>query len=395
MKQSLFFALVVVAAVFAASLSSLAVWTMLPAKVQLTEKTVPQTIIRNTIINEANASDAAIEMRLETSIEKIKPSVVHISSQSMSQTLLRKVTVEASGSGFILTGEGHIITNAHVIEGATEATVLTADGGVYNGTIVGSGDQTDLAVIKINSNENLVPAQLGDSDNLTIGQFVLAVGSPYQLSNTITFGIVSGLNRTYQSDTDSSKMKNIIQTDAAINPGNSGGPLLDLNGNVIGINTALISKSGGYEGISLAIPMNTAKEIADELIAKGRISRPWMGITLRGLSPQTARALGLANKTGILVLDVVAGSPADKAGLEGTLIKKDYTQVIPGDIITQIDGRRMATTDDLIDFIATRRPGENITLTLDRNNTAETVVLTLGEKPSQPITEDQFKQINP
>jgi serine protease Do len=374
----------VASAAVAGALSAALLWSLLPAKTVVEERnyTIPAKI--EMIIVYDNSSEAGLEERLEAAITKAAPSVVHISGATQRQLLIgsSKSTVTA-GSGFIASPDGYVLTNAHVVEGMANVTVLVFDGGAYAGEVMGTDASTDLAVVKIASNGSFTPAEFGDSEKVTLGQFVLALGSPYRLTNSATLGVISGLNRTFTME-DDSQVHEVIQTDAAINPGNSGGPLIDLEGRVVGVNSALISKSGGFEGIGFAIPSNLAKNITFELIAKGKISRPWMGITMRTVTNETAALFNLTVKSGALILDVVTASPAETAGLKGTLVKRDLSEAVPGDVVVSLGGRPVATTGDLIEELNRHMPGENLTLGFVRNGTAYETAFTVGEKPSKP-----------
>jgi len=237
------------------------------------------------------------------------------------------------GSGFVYDNLGHIITNAHVVDGASKATVTFLDGSQYDAEIIGIDKFTDIAVIKVSEKPRLLhPLQIGDSSQLHVGEQVAAIGNPFGLSGSMTSGIVSALGRLLVASPDSAfSIPDVIQTDAAINPGNSGGPLLNLRGEVVGINTAIQSSSGEFSGVGFAVPSNTAIKIVPSLIEDGEYHHPWIGISGRDIDPDLARVLELKDAKGFLIITVVDGSPADKAGLKGMTA----TQVIDGKSIPQ------------------------------------------------------------
>jgi S1-C subfamily serine protease len=242
--------------------------------------------------------------------EKAHPAVVNIASTTLSMNFWMEVIPrQGQGSGFIIDRRGYILTNNHVVAKAQKLTVTMATGKRIDATLVGRDPGTDLAVIRIPPGDVEAVATLGDSDNLRPGRKAIAIGNPFGLSHTLTTGIVSALHRSIRTE-DGNEIEDLIQTDAAINPGNSGGPLLNSNGDVIGINTAIFSLSGGYQGIGFAIPINLAKRVAEQLITSGRVARPWLGISGLSLSPSLAEGLGLGASQGVLVVQVFPGGPA-------------------------------------------------------------------------------------
>jgi putative serine protease PepD len=263
--------------------------------------------------------------------------------------------------------------------------VTLAGGSKWPAKLVGSDPDSDLAVIKIDApREKLKVIPMGDSRNLRIGQKVLAIGNPFGLERTLTTGIISSLGRTIRSEVGT-LMEDIIQTDAAINPGNSGGPLLNSEGEIIGINSAIISPSGGSVGIGFAIPVNTAKRVTPELIAKGYVSYPWIGATIQSLIPEIAKFLKL-NKVerGAMIAEVAKGGPADKAGLKGGDQKVQVGNmivIVGGDIVVKADQHDVKTNDELIRYIREKKPGNAILLNVYRNGKFEEVKVTLGERP--------------
>lgn len=269
------------------------------------------------------------------------------------------------GSGFLVTADGFILTNAHVVKGADKIEVTINDGQVQTATLIGVDPQTDLAVIKIDKIEGkdypfLV---LGNSETLEVGEWVIAIGNPFQLQASLTVGVVSAKGRQGLNITD---MEDFIQTDAAINPGNSGGPLLDLNGQVIGINTAIATRSGGYMGIGFAIPSDMAKGIMDQLISKGSVTRGFLGIGLQPVDKDIADAFNLEKAEGVLISAVEKGSPADKAGLR------------QGDIILECNGKPIKSLQTFRYDISMINPGTQVALKINRKGKIMTINVTLG-----------------
>jgi serine protease Do len=288
---------------------------------------------------------------LVNAVDKVSKSVVNIASVRMlHDQLFRVFPVEGVGSGVIIDEKGYILTNNHVIDDAERLNVTLTDGRVLKGRVAGSDEVTDLAVLKVESDQPLPAAQLGNSDDLKAGQIVLAIGNPFGLTGgpAVTAGIVSSLNRSIQTRNG---VLELIQTDAAINPGNSGGPLVNTKGEVIAINTANMPYA---QGISFAVPANTAKSILRELIEKGRVTRPWIGIASMKITPQLARYYGLPASEGALVAKVEPYSPADDAGLR------------KGDVIEQIDGSRVEDPTQIASRVRGKQVNDRLTLTVNR-----------------------------
>ena len=292
----------------------------------------------------------------------------------------------SQGSGFVYDNLGHIITNAHVVDGATKATVTFLDGSQYDAEIIGTDKFTDIAVIKVNEKPRLLhPLQIGDSSQLRIGEQVAAIGNPFGLSGSMTSGIVSQMGRLLPSQDSGFSIPDVIQTDAAINPGNSGGPLLNLRGEVIGINTAIQSSSGEFSGVGFAIPSNTAIKIVPSLIEDGEYHHPWIGISGRDIDPDLARVLELKDAKGFLIITVVDGSPADKAGLKGMTA----TQVIDGkeypadgDIIISVDDKEVRKISDILIHLQREKSvGDMMVLGVLRDGEFMHKFLTLVERP--------------
>ncbi len=319
-----------------------------------------------------------------TVFEKVRPSVVNIATTTLSMNFwLEVIPREGQGSGFIIDENGYILTNNHVVAKAQKITVTMSNGKKIPATLVGRDPPSDLAVIKISAAHVDGVAALGDSENIRVGQKAIAIGNPFGLSHTLTTGIVSALNRGIRTD-EGHQIDNLIQTDAAINPGNSGGPLLNSNGEVIGINTAIFSMSGGYQGIGFAIPINLAKYVATELITSGKVARPWLGISGISLSPELADGLDLQARQGVLVASVIRGSPAHEAGLRGgnrEIIIGSVRLPVGGDIIVAIDGRNVASMEQLIKMIDIHRSGQTIRLQIVRNGRPMVLDVLLAESP--------------
>jgi putative serine protease PepD len=250
--------------------------------------------------------------------------------------------------------------------------------------LVGSDPDSDLAVIQIDApKEKLKIISMGDSKNLKIGQKVLAIGNPFGLQRTLTTGIVSSVGRTIRSDAGT-LIEDVIQTDAAINPGNSGGPLLNSDGEIIGINSAILSPSGGNVGIGFAVPVNTAKRVIPELLSKGYVTYPWIGATIQSLIPEMAKYLKLKIERGAMIAEVVKGGPADKAGLKGGHQKIQVGNMIVvagGDIVVKVDQHDVKTNDELIHYTREKKPGDTILFKVYRNGNFVDVKVTLGERP--------------
>jgi S1-C subfamily serine protease len=295
----------------------------------------------------------------------------------------------ATGSGFVIDSEGHILTNNHVIEGANKIEVkLGASDTTYTATVVGADPATDLALLKVEAPAaELHPLTLGDSSKMEVGDPVVAIGNPFGLDRTVTSGIVSALQRQIQAPNGFS-ISNVIQTDAAINPGNSGGPLINAEGEVIGINSQIEtggSGSSGNVGIGFAIPINTARAEIHQLETKGEVEHAYLGIEGGTITPDLARALNLPVTDGVIVQSVVKGGPADKAGVEGgnTSATIGGTEVsLGGDIITELNGKKVAGMDEVVEIINGAKPGETVELTILRGGQTKKATVTLGKRPA-------------
>ncbi|MFH1228148.1 MAG: trypsin-like peptidase domain-containing protein [Planctomycetota bacterium] len=324
-----------------------------------------------------------------TVVKFVQPSVVSISTK---KTLLAydddffwsffrgspRTEAMQIGSGVIIDEKGYILTNVHVVQGADQIKVSLLDGREVIGKVIGSDQMTDLAVVKITA-DNLVAAVLGDSDKVDVGEMVVAIGSPFGLGNTVTSGIISA-KRDLASSNISGDYSGFIQTDAAINPGNSGGPLVSLTGQVIGINSAIISRSGGYQGIGFAIPINRAKYIMNKLIEKGKVTRPFLGVQASPIDRALALSYGLesveellkhlkmAKPEGVFVLRVIPDSHAEKSGL------------LEGDVILEIESKKIETPEDISKVVNKKEVGDNINIKIIRNGKEQSIKTTIGER---------------
>lgn len=316
--------------------------------------------------------------------ERVHPAVVNIAATTLTMNFwMQVIPQEGQGSGFIIDERGYILTNNHVVAKAQKLTVTLGDGKKVAASLVGRDLSSDLAIIQIPKNMVSAVATLGNSDNVKVGQKAIAIGNPFGLSQTLTTGIISALNREIRGESGDT-LAGLIQTDAPINPGNSGGPLLNSNGEVIGINTAIFSLSGGYQGIGFAIPINKAKEVATQLITTGRFAQPWLGISGLALTEDLARVLNVSATEGVLVVEVVQGSPAERAGLLGgnrETIIGNFRVLIGGDIILSVSGRKMTDMNVLIKEIVRHRVGDTIEMEILRDNRMTILKVLLQEKP--------------
>jgi S1-C subfamily serine protease len=335
--------------------------------------------------------------------ELVENSVVQITS---TRTNPNKIIIEngvpqtgrstALGSGFVHDNQGHIVTNYHVIDGTRRADVTFTDGNTYSANVAGRDRYSDLVVLQITGNysqEKVVPLPLANSSAIRPGEQVIAIGNPFGLSGTITTGIVSAKGRLLPDPDTGFSIPDMIQTDAAVNPGNSGGPLLNTKGEVIGMNTAIFSRTGSYSGVGFAIPSNTIAKEVPLLIKNGSYSHPWIGISGGKISPELARAARLpANYKGVIVGSVQPGSPAEKAGLKGLTQDNDNSASQTGDIITAVDGHPVRQIDDIINYIESQKGvGDNIKLTVNRNGKIMDLIATLQARPNT-ISQTQQQQ---
>lgn len=295
------------------------------------------------------------------------------------------VTNFGQGSGFVYDMEGHIVTNNHVIENAVEIEITFIDGTVVKATIIGSDPYSDLAVIKVNlPSEKLHPVTLGNSSELDVGDPVAAIGNPFGLSDSMTAGIISQLGRELLAPRGY-QIIDVIQVDAAINPGNSGGPLVNMKGEVVGVNTAIVSETGVFSGVGFAIPSDTVKRELQSIITTGQYKHPWMGISGLDIFSDLAETLGLKKIEGFLIIDVIESSPADKAGLSGgnEIVTVNGQQIkIGGDVILGVDDINIRRLNELVVYLErNKKPEDVIDLKIIRNNQESWVQLILGERP--------------
>jgi serine protease Do len=311
--------------------------------------------------------------------DEVKPAVVNISPLTNEPAPQKKEregrpnhpgpnTPPGTGSGVIISETGYIITNNHVVGDADEVEVRLSDKRTFTGKVIGRDPDTDVAVVKIDAKQPFPAVAIGDSSKLKVGQWVLAVGNPFGLDRTVTLGVVSGLGR---EGVNLSRYEDYIQTDASINPGNSGGPLFNINGEVVGINTAILNFA---QGIGFAIPSNMAKEVANQLIDHGNVVRGWLGVGIQQLTPELSEEFGVKETDGVLINEVFSGDPADKGGLQ------------PGDIIVKVNGREVSTPSTLAKLIAQNHPGEKIKLDVVRAGKNQAFSIQLSERPQKPTT---------
>ena len=323
-----------------------------------------------------------------------KLSLIEIFERTESGTVRVEVkrTDQASGSngvgsGFVFDRSGHIITNSHVIDNAKKIIVTFLDGRSYNAELIGKDPFTDIAVVKVDAaRELLTPLSLGDSSNLKVGEQIAAIGNPFGLSGSMTSGIVSQLGRLLPAPDGLFQIPDVIQTDAAINPGNSGGPLLNMRGEIVGINTAIQSGTGEFTGVGFAIPSKTVAKIVPSLIKDGEYKHPWLGISGRDIDPDLAKILNLNDAKGFLVVTVVDDSPAAKAGLHGSTQTKEIDGVsypIDGDIILAVDGVDVRKIDDILIHLQRQKSvGDELVLEVLRDGRTSSFVLVLEERPN-------------
>ncbi len=368
---------------------------------------LPLLLIIMILPNQVQASDLSLVKSLSNAFadiaEKVSPSVVTITSEHVYkhpgfdqfrgfEDMLpdqfrqfmpdgnREMRSTSLGSGIIISEDGYIITNNHVIEKGENIKVQLSDKRELDATVIGSDPKTDVALIKVDA-RNLKPLKMGDSDNIRVGEWVLAVGSPFSdnLSQTVTQGIISATGRSLS---DLADYGDFIQTDAAINPGNSGGPLVNLDGKLIGMNSAIASRSGGSQGIGFAIPVTIINRVIDDLRENGYVTRAWLGVYVQAVDPTMAKTLGLDFATGALVADVVEDSPADDAGLK------------QGDVILEFDGHPVERSNQLPTMVSTQRPDEKKKFKILRNGKYKTITVKLGEMPEEAGAVGPFEAEN-
>jgi serine protease Do len=297
------------------------------------------------------------EQAIENAVKIASPAVVQINITSVSQNPFgfSSGTQEGLGSGFIITSDGYVLTNNHVVENATKITVVLKDGREFRGQVVGTDATSDVAVVKI-SGTNLPTVELGDSSTLTVGQKVIAIGNPYGLSQTVTTGVISALERNVQAS-QTETLVGVVQTDAAINPGNSGGPLVDLSGRVVGMNTMIYQDA---QGLGFSVSVNTVRKVYDAIIKNGKITWPALGIQGATLTTSIVDQYNLKVSQGVYVVQITSGSGAEVAGLKA------------GDVITAIDDKPMTTIDGVLSYIRSKNVGDTVQVVADRNGTTKT-----------------------
>jgi serine protease Do len=304
---------------------------------------------------------------------QLSPSVVQVNVRAVQVTPFGTQEGEGLGSGVIYRKDGYIITNNHVVQDANEVNVAFTDGSTERGEVVGRDPSTEIAVVKVDRSD-LPAARFSESHDLLVGQPAIAIGSPSGFQSTVTAGIISGLNRELSAQLTGGRQQDpalvgLIQTDAAISPGNSGGALANLDGEVIGINVAYLPpQQTGAENIGFAIPSDTTVSVADQLIENGRATHPYLGISLADLTPEAARQFGISVDSGAIVANLESGGPADDAGLES------------GDVITALDSNEIKDSGDLLSALRSYQPGDNVTLTVDRNGDERNIDVRLGER---------------
>ncbi|HEX2506416.1 MAG TPA: trypsin-like peptidase domain-containing protein [Gaiellaceae bacterium] len=317
--------------------------------------------------------------------ENAAPGVVQVTSSVQQQGLFGSAQEgQALGSGFVIDKLGHIITNYHVVEGASEIYVNFSGNDRMKAELVGTDPSTDIAVLRIDANQRaLTPLPLGDSGDVRVGDPVVAIGNPFGLDRTVTAGIVSAVQRQIIAP-NGYPIDKVIQTDAAINKGNSGGPLLNADGEVIGVNSQIETETGGNVGIGFAVPINTVSEVASALIEEGKVEHAWLGIQMQPIDESLADFARLPDR-GVLITEVVDGSPADEAGLRGgdsRVVVDGQTYQLGGDVITRIGAEPIESADEVQEIVTQSDPGDELTLGIERDGSEETVTVKLGLRPA-------------
>lgn len=349
----------------------------------------PEIIVSNghgpSTVGEETPLSLGKDLSLIQIFERAETGVVRVNIQRSEDV----ATTNGVGSGFVFDKNGHIITNAHVVENSDKVVVTFLDGRSYNAEVIGIDPSTDISVIRVDADSSLLkPLLIGDSSNLKVGMQVAAIGNPFGLSGSMTSGIVSALGRLLPQESGFS-IPDVIQTDAAINPGNSGGPLLNSRGEVVGINTAIQSATGEFTGVGFAIPSNTIAKIVPKLISDGIYHHPWVGIAGRDINPDLAKVLHLTDARGFLIVNVVEGSPADKAGLKGSSETKEIDGIeylIGGDVVLSVDGNVVRKIDDiLIHLQRYKSVGDEMVLEILRDGRVTNIVVKLDERPDSGL----------
>jgi putative serine protease PepD len=344
-----------------------------------------ETVVRQVTVTDSQAAASSDAQSVSQIYRDTYKGVVEIAvtSQGGSSPFGGGQPAQGQGSGFVIDADGHIVTNHHVVDGATSIEVRFWNGETYDAELVGSDASTDVAVIKVDAPSSLlVPLQLADSTGIQVGDGVVAIGSPFGLEETVTSGIVSALHRTITSPNGFS-INDAIQTDAAINHGNSGGPLLNLSGEVVGMNSQIESDSGGNDGVGFAVPSNTVESVVSQLLTSGKVEHAYLGVGVATIDESLASELGIP--AGVEVTQVRSGTPAAKAGLRAA----DSTRVVNGrevptggDVITAVDGQTISSAEELQSAIGAKKPGQSVTITYSRGGSEHRVDVTLGTRPS-------------
>ena len=347
------------------------------------------TVVQGAAVSTGGNSDEGQGMTVNEVYKRDGPGVVFISAEVTTEQdspfgLPQEQRGQATGSGFVIDEQGHVLTNAHVVEGASKIEVAFGDNNSVDAKLLGSDASTDVALLKVKASRKVLePLSLGDSSKLEVGDAVVAIGNPFGLDRTVTTGIVSALQRKLKAP-NGFTIDNVIQTDAAINPGNSGGPLLDSLGRVIGINSQIATGGGGGSvGIGFAVPINTAKKISDQLKEKGRVEHAFLGITGVSITKSMAENLNLPTNQGVLVQR--ATGPAAKAGVKGGDTQVQIggaTLLLGGDVVISIDGKQVKSMDDVIGVVNSKKPGDEVTLELRRGEQKRSAKVKLGDRPA-------------
>jgi S1-C subfamily serine protease len=347
------------------------------------------TVVQSPVPSTAGNGDEGQGLTVNEIYKRDGPGVLFISAEVTTQQespfgLPQEQRGQATGSGFVLDEDGHVLTNAHVVEGATKIEAKFDDGKTVDAKLLGSDASTDVALLKVNASKKLLrPLELGDSSKAQVGDAVVAIGNPFGLDRTVTTGIVSALQRKLEAP-NGFTIDHVIQTDAAINPGNSGGPLLDSLGRVIGINSQIATGGGGGSvGIGFAVPIDTAKKISDQLEKSGRVEHAFLGITGVSITKSMAENLNLPTDQGVLIQR--AAGPAAKGGVKGgdTQVSIGGADLLlGGDVLTGIDGKKVTSMDDVIGVVDSKKPGDEVTLELRRGDKKRTAKVKLGKRPA-------------
>jgi S1-C subfamily serine protease len=346
------------------------------------------TVVQAQVPSTAGSAEEGQGLTVNEIYRRDGPGVVFISAEVTRRQespfgLPQEQRGQATGSGFVIDEDGHVLTNAHVVEGASKIEVKLSEQNTVDGRLLGSDTSTDVALLKVNAGKKLLrPLTWGDSSKVEVGDAVVAIGNPFGLDRTVTTGIVSALQRQIRAP-NGFAIDNVIQTDAAINPGNSGGPLLDSLGRVIGINSQIATAGGGSIGIGFAVPSNTAKEVSDQLKEKGRVEHAFLGISGVAITKSMAENLNLPTDEGVLIQQ--ASGPARRAGVKGgdTPVSLGGADImLGGDVIVAIDGKKVRSMDDVIRVVNTKKPGDEVELELLRGSDRRKVKVKLGKRPA-------------